>query len=581
MLRHASRFALVFTGLVLAIPVAFSQAVSFTTFSSPYLDSLHADFNSDGREDFINSTGCANVSFGLSLSTGDGTYAAPVCYTLPNGAPAYYFAIGDFNGDGNADLIVSNNSNTFYEYLGSRSGRLRLKGSFVTPTAVSIVGAADVNHDGKIDLLFEGGDNNLWVWFGNGDGTFTAGPATFMAGGGGWLSVGDFDGDGNADILAENPGEGGTGYQVFYGDGTGHFQASKVWVDDVDYAVYDLNGDGKSDLVGQPFDFSINGNTYYNKVRVLYGNANRGFREREIRTGNCDAWGGAPAVADLNGDGINDIAAAEASDCHGDAPDTFNVLLGNGNGTYQPEQVIYTGSSGTELLIGSSVVRANRDSKPDLVLSEEYGDGSNLLFQNTTIGNFPACDAPTGYTGITLCAPTTTVVGSSPVQFSIGAANQTPGRKVEVWVDGKKMSQQLKGAFSYYSFLDASYKLSNGKHVVTVFSAGWDNLLQEFTFPLTVGSTTCAAPSVPGVNVCSPLNHATVHSPVLAWASGTVTGTVARMEVWVDGVKKYTAYKRNTLKTNISLVSGTHTFVYYIFNTAGHKWKQTVYATVP
>jgi hypothetical protein len=139
----------------------------------------------------------------------------------------------------------------------------------------------------------------------------------------------------------------------------------------------------------------------------------------------------------------------------------------------------------------------------------------------------------------------------------------------------------LKGAFSDYSFLDATYQLSNGNHTVSVFSAGWDNLLQEFTFPLTVGSTTCVPPSAPGVNVCSPLNHATVNSPVLAWASGTVSGTVARMEVWVDGVKKHTTYRKNTLKTNISLASGTHKFVYYIANTAGHKWKQTVYATVP
>ena len=477
-------------------------------------------------------------------------------------------------------MIITNNSNTVYEYLGSRSGKLRFYRSFTAPTAVTTLAAADVNHDGNIDLLFNGGDNNLWVWFGNGDGTFTPGPATPIAGGGGWLLVGDFDGDGKADILSENPSEGGTAYQVFYGDGTGHFQASKDWVDDVDYAVYDLNGDGRSDLVGQPFDFSINGNTYYNKVRVLYGNANRIFREREITTGNCDAWAFAPAIADLNGDGINDIAAVEASDCQGDAPDTFNVLLGKPNGTYQQEQVIYTGSA-SETLSGTSVLRADQDSKPDLVLSEVNGGTANLLFQNTTTGNFPACNPPNAYTGTTLCAPTTTVVGSSPVQFSIGAANQTPGRKVEVWLDGKKMSEQLKGAFSYYSFLDATYKLPNGKHTVTVFSAGWDNLLQELTFPLTVGSTTCDAPSAPGVNVCSPLNRATVNSPVLAWASGTVAGTVARMEVWVDGVKKYTTYKKNSLKTNISLDSGTHKLVYYIVNTAGQKRQQTVYATVP
>jgi hypothetical protein len=53
------------------------------------------------------------------------------------------------------------------------------------------------------------------------------------------------------------------------------------------------------------------------------------------------------------------------------------------------------------------------------------------------------------------------------------------------------------------------------------------------------------------------------------------------MEVWVDGVKKHTTYGKNTLKANPLVASGTHKFVYYIVNTAGQKWKHTVYATVP
>jgi hypothetical protein len=166
------------------------------------------------------------------------------------------------------------------------------------------------------------------------------------------------------------------------------------------------------------------------------------------------------------------------------------------------------------------------------------------------------------------------------VKFSVGASNQTAGRKVEVWVDGKKMSEQLKHAFSHYSFLNASYNLSAGKHNVSVVSAGWDNLVQKFQFPLTVGSSTCAAPATAGVNVCSPLNNATVGSSVLAWASGTVTGTAAQMQVWVDGAKKATASGR-TLKTTLSVASGTHKFTYFIINTAGQKWQQTVFATVP
>jgi hypothetical protein len=86
MLRHSSRLALVVTCMALSIPIAFSQAVSFTTFSSPYFDySLHADFNSDGREDFFTSIGCANSSFGLALSTGDGTYAPRWQHLLQQG----------------------------------------------------------------------------------------------------------------------------------------------------------------------------------------------------------------------------------------------------------------------------------------------------------------------------------------------------------------------------------------------------------------------------------------------------------------------------------------------------------------
>jgi len=82
------------------------------------------------------------------------------------------------------------------------------------------------------------------------------------------------------------------------------------------------------------------------------------------------------------------------------------------------------------------------------------------------------------------------------------------------------------------------------------------------------------------LNVCSPLNNATVNSTVLVWAGGTVTGTIARMEVWVDGVKKFSTFNSNQLKTKLSLASGPHTFVFYIVNTTGQKWLQTVNATV-
>jgi hypothetical protein len=63
-------------------------------------------------------------------------------------------------------------------------------------------------------------------------------------------------------------------------------------------------------------------------------------------------------------------------------------------------------------------------------------------------------------------------------------------------------------------------------------------------------------------------------------AQATITGTLARMEVWVDGVKKYTETTSTSLSTSIVLAAGAHTFHIYAVNTAGTKWLGSVTATV-
>ena len=81
-----SRLILCVIFSVLAVPASFSQAVSFNPVKSQKFSRIHADFNSDGREDFIlyggTSSGC--TGFGLVLSTGRGV-CSPACYALPTG----------------------------------------------------------------------------------------------------------------------------------------------------------------------------------------------------------------------------------------------------------------------------------------------------------------------------------------------------------------------------------------------------------------------------------------------------------------------------------------------------------------
>ena len=77
-----------------------------------------------------------------------------------------------------------------------------------------------------------------------------------------------------------------------------------------------------------------------------------------------------------------------------------------------------------------------------------------------------------------------------------------------------------------------------------------------------------------------PANGSTVGSPVQVQAAATITGTFARMEVWVDGVKKYTETSSKTLNTSISLAVGSHRFGIFAVNTAGTKWEGVSTATV-
>jgi hypothetical protein len=52
------------------------------------------------------------------------------------------------------------------------------------------------------------------------------------------------------------------------------------------------------------------------------------------------------------------------------------------------------------------------------------------------------------------------------------------------------------------------------------------------------------------------------------------------MEVWVDGVKEYSTFGSDTLKTSLTLAAGRHMFTYYAVNTEGELWSEATYATV-
>ena len=128
-------------------------------------------------------------------------------YLTPGGA----LVVADLNNDGKLDLAVGNGS-VIDVYLGNGDGTFRKPIQSNVNISPGVIVAADVNNDGKMDLLVSGGGYpvSLTVMLGDGTGKLVQG-ATYgpFADSGGFMAVGDLNGDGNLDFVASGDSTGG------------------------------------------------------------------------------------------------------------------------------------------------------------------------------------------------------------------------------------------------------------------------------------------------------------------------------------------------------------------------------------
>jgi FG-GAP-like repeat/FG-GAP repeat len=195
---------------------------------------LTADFNDDGIPDLVI---LGNDTISVLLGNGDGTFtAAPYPSSELPGA----IAVGDFNGDGIHDLAVApvldeGNSEVL---LGKGDGTFTIaKGSFGIANGTSTsnsIAVGDFNGDGNLDLVETCASvddqpcNLLLTQFGNGDGTFMQSsgiPIALTFSGSQSMAVGDFNGDGKPDLAVTNSGA--NGVNVFLNDGGAFCGGSK------------------------------------------------------------------------------------------------------------------------------------------------------------------------------------------------------------------------------------------------------------------------------------------------------------------------------------------------------------------
>jgi glucose/arabinose dehydrogenase len=201
-----------------------------------------------------------------------------------------------------------------------------------------------------------------------------------------------------------------------------------------------------------------------------------------------------------------------------------------------------------------------------------------------------ACTAGTSVINICAPAPSTSGGGASVTSpVTVTAAASSAVTWIEIWFNGTKVWQGAPADSTAATHgTSQSIPAANGTYTLAVYGRNSTGVVGSSMRQFTVGGSggaPCTAPASASVNVCSPTSTtapgSTMASPVRALAAATVTGTFARMELWIDGVKKTTNTAAPSIDYQATLPSGSHRFSFYAVNTAGTKWNQVRYATVP
>ncbi|MFP2904917.1 FG-GAP-like repeat-containing protein [Pyxidicoccus sp. 3LFB2] len=320
-------------------------------------------------------------TFHVDLRPGDPFVEAPL--EQRTGASPSAVRVGDFNGDGQADLAVANQQTAnIAVFFQTDAGLPEHSVRFTpVPAAAELLVTGDFNDDGALDLATGGRSApSAFVLLGTGDGHFTPGPDVPMGGALHALAQADVNEDGNGDLVALSAEEGR--FQVALGRGDGSFNPAlrfeappdAQWLD-----VADFDGDGHVDLA-----FASQGMAP--GVSFAAGQGDGTFRlAARYACPILDAVG----TGDVEADGVAEVLVVcrNARDASGMAP--ILSLSPDGSQRLLARQLGLTPESRGARLYMADVTG---DGRQDLLLassgSEAFGTGSLGVMTSRDDGSF-------------------------------------------------------------------------------------------------------------------------------------------------------------------------------------------------
>ena len=383
---------LAIAGCMFLLSCASLTRAGSTPFEAPYLVTqtpgytasfVLGDFNGDGKLDMVVSTGGA---LGFLAGRGDGTFEPFRSFALGGLEYGPYWesvAKGDVNEDGVDDIVALDADSTADVYIGDGSGAFRL--SVQIPHSMggwaSSIVAADVNQDSHLDLLMVTRTSQLYIAPGRGDGTFEAGHYLQVGPHAQNLTVADLNRDGIPDLIVAYMAE--RYFSVFFGTGGGQFSqmlALPAGFGPAGIAVGDLNHDGNPDIAVANGGWECGGVpttiTEDSTVTVYEGDGQGHFAPAPSVLTGILPW--SVSFADMDGDGVLDLVVGHAPWGGGIcwASTSTNPFSGR---SIPPRTRAGTSPGATEL-----------SSSPGLSIFRGKGDGTfepNPIYRSTSIGN--------------------------------------------------------------------------------------------------------------------------------------------------------------------------------------------------